>query len=77
MEIVLKPSWILTNDHSASPYGQIVLVNRGTQEVYGKDDIVKPYPLWDYAPARVVVQEMMKACQLNEDELEFCGKFTG
>jgi hypothetical protein len=76
MEIVLKPSWILTNDHAASRYGQPVLVNRGSQEAYGRGDLVKAYPSWDYTPARMAVERMMKTCQLDEDELKFCGKFT-
>ena len=75
MEIVLKPSWILTTDHSASSYGQPVLVNRGSGEVYGKGDIVKPYPSWDYTPARMAVLRMMKSKELSEDEKQFCGRF--
>ena len=76
MEIVLKPSWILTTNHAASSYGQPVLVNRGSGEAYGKGDIVKPYPSWDYTPARDAVLRMMKTAVLSEDEKEICRRFT-
>ena len=75
MEIVLKPSWLLTTEHSASSYGQPVLVNRGSAEAYGQSDIVKAYPSWDYQPARAAVLRMMKTHDLSEDEKEFCGRF--
>ena len=76
MEIVLKPSWILTTNHAASSYGQPVLVNRGTGEAYGTGDIVKPYPSWDYTPAFHAVRRMMKTAVLSEEEKEICRRFT-
>ena len=40
MKTILAPSWILTTDHSASSYGQPVLVYRATGEAYGPSDII-------------------------------------
>ena len=76
MEIVLKPSWILTTDHSASSYGQPVLVNRGTGEAFGPGDVLQAYPSWGYTPAFHAVRRMMKTAVLSEEEKEICGRFT-
>jgi len=75
MEIILKPSWILTTDHSASSYGQPVLVNRGTGEAYGPGDIINAYPSWDYQPARAAVHRMLKTANLTEEEKAAVEKF--
>jgi hypothetical protein len=66
----------LRTDPCACSYEQPVLVNRGSGEAYGKGDIVKPYPSWDYMLARDAVLRMMKTADLSEDEKEFCGRFT-
>ena len=75
MEIVLKPSWILTTEHAVSSYGQPVLVNRGSGEAYGKGDVVKPYPSWGYTLVSGAVKRMMKTANLSEDEFEICARF--
>ena len=75
MEIVLKPSWILTTDHSASSYGQPVLVNRGTGEAFGPGDVLEAYPSWGWLPARDAVKRMLKTVELSEDQKGFVEKF--
>ena len=75
MEVKLTPSWILTDEHSASSYGIPVLVNRGTQEAYGCDDIVKPYRSWGYCVAKHAVERMAKTADLTEEEWDFVKRF--
>jgi hypothetical protein len=74
MRVNLAPSWDLTTDHSASSYGQPVLVNRGTNEAYGKGDILEAYPSWGYMSAAAVVERLAKIKGLLSDELvtSFC-----
>lgn len=68
MNINLSPSWDLTTEHSASSYGQPVLVNRGTNEAYGKGDILEAYPSWGYMPASAVVERLAKIKDLTDNE---------
>jgi len=75
MELLLAPSWVLTTEHSASSYGQPVLVNRHTGDAYGKHDIVQAYPSWDYTPADMAVTRMMKTAEMDADALAFCHRF--
>lgn len=60
MKATLLPSWELTTEHSASSYGQPVLVNRSTGDAFGPGDIVKPYPSWGFMTAADAVQRMLK-----------------
>lgn len=76
MEIQLTPSYILTNEHSASSYGQPVLVNRGSGAAYGPGDILQPYPSWGYIPATRAVERMTASCNLNEEQQAFVAKFV-
>jgi hypothetical protein len=41
-DVLLTPSWVLTTNHSASSYGQPVLVDRSTGEAYWPGDMVAP-----------------------------------
>ncbi len=75
MEVVLKPSWILSDEHSASSYGKPVLVNRGTQEAYGPSDVLKAYPSWGYLPGSYVVRRMMGTSDLSREVAVFCESF--
>jgi hypothetical protein len=69
-------SWELTTDHAASSYGQAVLVNRGSGEAYGPDDVVKCYSSWPYQPARIAAERMMKRKKLTDEERSFVDRFV-
>ena len=58
-DVLLTPSWVLTTNHSASSYGQPVLVNRSTEEAYWPGDIVAPGGR-DHQPARMFVQRLAR-----------------
>jgi len=73
--VQLTPSWILTDEHSASSYGQPVLVGMATGEAYGPGDIIRAYPSWSFAPASMAVERMTKTTRLAEDEGFFVDRF--
>jgi hypothetical protein len=75
MDVVLKPSWILTTDHPASSYGQPVLVNRGDRQAFGPADIVEPYPSWGLMPASLAVLRMAKTAHLDAEGMGAVEKF--
>jgi hypothetical protein len=75
MKISLTPSFELTNEHSASSYGQLVLVNRDTGEAFGPADIIKPYPSWSYMPAAKAVERMAAKKKLTDEERSFVERF--
>jgi hypothetical protein len=68
MIVQLTPSWILTDEHSASSYGQPVLVNMSSGEAFGPGDLVQAYPSWDCTPAATAVQRMCKDLGRFSDE---------
>lgn len=77
MHVQLTPSWALTDEHSASSYGQPVLVQKDSPEAYGQLDIVRCYPSWPLQPARDAVARMAKLHpELESDEKAFVAKFT-
>jgi hypothetical protein len=77
MQIILSPSWILTDEHSASNDGIPVLANRGTGEAYGPGDTVRAYPSQDLVPAARVVDRLLggKKQELTEEEKVFVRAF--
>ena len=78
MEIVLSPSWILTDEYSSSSYGKPVLVHRAAEgQAYGPGDIVNPYPSWGLQPASHAVKRFLKINQgkMTEDENAFGQRF--
>jgi len=75
MEITLAPSWILSTEHSASSYGQPVLVKRATGEAFGPRDVVKLYPSHGYAPAAEGVARLAKTADLDVDGLALVARF--
>jgi hypothetical protein len=76
MKVTLTPSFELTTEHSASSYGQPVLVNRGSGEAYGPGDVFQPYPSWPYLPASKAVERMARTKKLTYDERAFVDKFV-
>ena len=77
MQIILSPSWILTDEHSASSDGIPVLANRGTGEAYGPGDTVRAYPSQGLVPAARVVDRLLggKKQELTEEEKVFVRAF--
>ena len=78
MVIVLSPSWVLTDEHSASSYGIPVLVHRAAEgQAYGPGDIVKPYPSWGLQPASHAVKRFLNINEnkLTEEEKIFAERF--
>jgi len=75
MEIILRPSWMLSNEHPAYSHGQPVLVSRLTGEAYRPGNVVQPYSLWGWMTARVAVFRMVKSLQLDHVERAFVSKF--
>ncbi len=78
MKIALTPSYVLTDEHSASSYGIPVLVHRQTEEAFGPADIVACYPSWGFMPAKEAVERLSRMTKLTYDEQQavdrFCGK---
>ena len=75
MIVQLTPSWSLTDEHSASSYGQPVLVQKDNPEAYGPADIVRCYPSWTFQPASLAVGRMGKLKRFSEDEKAFIRRF--
>ena len=75
MEAILTPSWKLTTDHAASSYGQPVLINPATGEVFGPGDVLRPYPQYGFILSRDAVRRMAKTTKLDEDGQELVAKF--
>jgi excisionase family DNA binding protein len=75
MTITLSPSWQLTDEHSQSSYGIPVLINRGTDDVYGPADIIQPYPSWGYMPAANAVARLMDIGERTDEERVFAARF--
>jgi hypothetical protein len=76
MQVNLRSSWELTNEHAASSYGQPVLVNRGSGEIFGPGDILTPYPSWGFMIAAEAVERMAKTKKLTYDEQIFVDRFV-
>ncbi len=75
MEVVLRPSWKLTDEHPASSYGVPVLVNRFNNSAYRSGDVLEPYSSWGWINARVAVFRMLRTLQLDHVERAFVSKF--
>jgi hypothetical protein len=77
MQIILSPSWILTDEHSASNEGIPVLANRGTGEAYGPGDTIRAHPSQGLVPAARVVDRLLgeKKRELTEEEKVFVRAF--
>ncbi len=60
MIVELTQSWVLSDEHSASSYGQPVLVHRPTGDAFGPGDIVQPYPSWGRMLAKAAVLRMAR-----------------
>jgi hypothetical protein len=73
MKVQLTPSYILTTEHSASSYGQPVLVERDYDTAYGPADIFEPYSSWGLKSAALHVARVYKwrKQQLTPDECNF------
>lgn len=76
MKVNLSGSWELSTDHAASSYGQPVLANRTTREVFGPGDILKPYPSYGFMLAADAVRRLSKTAKLDAEELALVEKFA-
>ena len=71
MQIMLTPSWLLTNERCESRYGIPVLVNRHDDTTaYGPADIVQMYPSYGLQPAAYGVARIVKTLTLSPEQLE-------
>ena len=77
MKVELKKGYILTTDHSASSYGQPVLVNLKTGEAYGPMDIFEPSQSYGAMLCRAAVKKMTRSKHFNDEEQAFIMKFVG
>jgi len=75
MEILLRRSWKLTDEHPDSTNGIPVLANRLNNHAYRPGDVLRPYSSWDYVNGRVAVHRMLKTVQLDHVERAFVSKF--
>jgi hypothetical protein len=77
MQIILSPSWVLTDEHSSSNSGIPVLANRETGEAYGPEDTLRAYPSPGLVPAARVVDRLLgrKKEELTEEEKVFVRAF--
>lgn len=76
-KVTLTPSFELTTEHSASSYGQPVLVNRQSGEAFGPADILKAYPSWGFTPASMAVERMTRSnSTLSDEERAFVKSFV-
>ena len=75
METILSPSFILTNEHPQSSYGIPVLLDHGSGTVYGRADILEPYPSVGYVTAKMFVERFRKHHKFNPEENEFIDSF--
>jgi len=74
MKIKLGKLWELTDERSASSYGMPVLVDTGTREAYGPEDVVNIDG--DFLPAvRVVDRFLAISKELSAEEVVFIRKF--
>jgi hypothetical protein len=77
MIVQLTPSWQLTDEHSASSYGQPVLVHSSTGDAFGPSDFIMCYPNWPFQPAAEAVRRLGNLGTRSDEERAFIGKFTG
>ena len=74
MEAILTPSWKLTTDHAASSYGQPVLINPATGEVFGPGDIVKIFEQTGFVPAAEAIKRLVKINGIKLDKMDEGGR---
>ena len=78
MNVILSPTWELTNEHAASSPGRPVLVKRTTGEAFGAGDVLRVYPEWPIYPVRKAVERMAQNNQrLTDREKQFVRGFIG
>lgn len=76
MQVQLTPSWLLTDEHSSSSYGQPVLVNKHSPDkTFGPGDFVRCYPNWPFQPAGIAVARLGTLGNRTTAEIAFIGKF--
>jgi hypothetical protein len=75
MKVILAPSWALSNEYPASPYGRPVLVYRSTGRAFGPGDFVQACALDPYAPAAKVVARLAQTLTLDADATELVAHF--
>jgi hypothetical protein len=77
MQVQLTLSYIVTTDHSASSYGQPVLVNLGDEMAYAPSDSVELYSGWGRKPAALHVQRIFdwRQRQLSQGECTLVESF--
>lgn len=75
MNVILAPSWALSNEYPASHSGRPVLVYRSTGEAFGPGDFVQACPLDPYAPAAKVVTQLAQTLALDADATELVAHF--
>ena len=70
MQIILSPSWMLTDEHSASNEGIPVLANRETGEAYGPADTITVFPPYGLVSAARAVDILLgrKKVELTKEE---------
>lgn len=78
MKVTLTPSFMLSNEHASSSYGQGVLVRRDSGEAFGPADVLQPYPSWPWMTGAQAVERMLrtKAKKFTEAERAFVRAFT-
>ena len=69
------PTWILTDEHPASSYGQPVLVNLESNQAYGSGDLMKFSPKAGFVPCHRFVRKLTEDREFSEDELKFIDRF--
>jgi len=75
MRVRLTPLWLLTDELEDSLPGQAVLVNEGTGEAFGPDDIMEPYEYWDLLPAAIHATIMANMEEHTKEEKAFIRRF--
>ena len=75
MKAILSCGWELSDEHAASSYGQPVLVNRRTGDVYGPLDVIELHPEIGAMPAAQGVRMMPRTYHMEDREYELVFKF--
>jgi hypothetical protein len=76
-KVQLTPSFELTTEHSASSYGQPVLVHLATGYVFGPSDFVRCYPNWPIQPAAEAVKRLGNLGARSDEERALIQRFIG
>jgi hypothetical protein len=76
MKLKLTRSYVLTDEHESTNYGQPVLVRSTTGEAFGPADVLEPYPSWGVMTAGNVVVRIARHIRLTAEERLFIERFN-